>query len=218
MPLPFRLWHGGGAMLLLPTLRARFAYGFLGLLALACASPAQAETARLTKRPNVLFVISDDLSARISPAGYDGVQTPVLDRLAKESTTFRRAYCQYPVCGPTRASFLSGLYPESTGVFDNRIMIEETRPGTPTLPRVFREAGYWTASVGKVFHKSPRSARADRGLACAPACCRSRPGRPSPDRRRAPRRHSAAASTRAPPRAAKPQPRLPTRAIRSRAT
>jgi arylsulfatase A-like enzyme len=77
----------------------------------------------------------------------------VLDRLATESTTFRRAYCQYPVCGPTRASFLTGLYPESTGVFDNRVTLEETRPGTPTLPRVFREAGYWTASIGKVFHK-----------------------------------------------------------------
>jgi arylsulfatase A-like enzyme len=105
------------------------------------------------RRPNVLFVISDDLSARISPAGYEGVLTPVLDRLATESTTFRRAYCQYPVCGPTRASFLTGLYPESTGVLDNRITLEETRPGTPTMPRIFRDAGYWTASVGKVFHK-----------------------------------------------------------------
>jgi iduronate 2-sulfatase len=101
-----------------------------------------------------LFVVSDDLSARISPAGYPGVKTPVLDRLATEATTFRRAYCQYPVCGPTRASFLTGLYPESTGVFDNLVRLEETRPGTPTLPRVFRAAGYWTAATGKVFHKS----------------------------------------------------------------
>lgn len=105
------------------------------------------------RRPNVLFVISDDLSARIAPAGYEGVKTPVLDRLAKESTTFRRAYCQYPVCGPTRASFLTGLYPESTGVLDNQVTLEETRPGTPTLPSIFRDAGYWTAAVGKVFHK-----------------------------------------------------------------
>ena len=103
-------------------------------------------------RPNVLFVISDDLSSRISPAGYAGVQTPVLDRLAAEATTFRRAYCQYPVCGPSRASFLSGLYPESTRVLDNVVNIAETRPGTPLLPRVFRQAGYWTAAVGKVFH------------------------------------------------------------------
>ena len=123
-------------------------------LLLPCVSSlAAAGRATSAQRPNVLFVISDDLSARISPAGYEGVKTPVLDRLASEGTTFRRAYCQYPVCGPTRASFLTGLYPESTGVFDNRVTLEETRPGTPTLPRVFRDAGYWTASVGKVFHK-----------------------------------------------------------------
>ncbi|MBL9188886.1 MAG: sulfatase [Opitutaceae bacterium] len=104
-------------------------------------------------RPNVLFVVSDDLSSRISPAGYPGMHTPVLDRLAKESVAFRNAYCQYPVCGPSRASFLSGLYPESTGVLDNVVKLENTRPGTPTLPGVFRQAGYWTAAVGKVFHK-----------------------------------------------------------------
>jgi len=101
----------------------------------------------------VLFVISDDLSSRITPAGYPGMHTPVLDRLASQSVTFRNAYCQYPVCGPSRASFMSGLYPESTGVLDNVTGIEKTRPGTPTLPGVFRQSGYWTASVGKVFHK-----------------------------------------------------------------
>lgn len=129
----------------------RFAVTFL--LALSSVHIFAADRPQLPRRPNVLFVVSDDLSARISPAGYEGVQTPVLDRHAREATTFRRAYCQYPVCGPSRASFLTGLYPESTGVFDNNLMLEETRPGTPTLPRVFRDAGYWTAAVGKVFHK-----------------------------------------------------------------
>lgn len=109
-------------------------------------------TLHADSRPNVLFVVSDDLSARIGPAGYPGIKTPVLDQLAKESTTFRRAYCQYPVCGPSRASFLSGLYPETTGVLNNEVKISETRPGTPSLPGVFRKAGYWTASTGKVFH------------------------------------------------------------------
>jgi iduronate 2-sulfatase len=111
------------------------------------AAPASAP-----KRPNVLLVISDDLGSRITPAGYAGVMTPVLDRLAGEATTLQRAYCQYPVCGPSRASFLSGLYPQSTGILDNVAKFEEVRPGTPTLPKVFRQAGYWTAAVGKVFH------------------------------------------------------------------
>lgn len=105
------------------------------------------------KRPNVLFVISDDLSSRIGPTGDKAVLTPVLDRLASEAMTFPRAYCQYPVCGPSRASFLSGLYPQSTGILDNETNIADIRPGTPSIPGVFRQAGYWTAAVGKVFHK-----------------------------------------------------------------
>jgi iduronate 2-sulfatase len=80
--------------------------------------------------------------------------------LAGESLTFNRSYCQYPVCGPSRASFLSGLYPEATGVLDNKADIRQTRPGTVTLPRRFKEAGYWTASVGKVFH-SPKQQQGD---------------------------------------------------------
>jgi iduronate 2-sulfatase len=119
----------------------------IGAAGVAVAAPAPAG-----KRPNVLFVVSDDLSSRITPTGYEGVMTPVLDRLASEGTVFQRTYCQYPVCGPSRASFLSGLYPQSTGILNNVDKIEDIRPGTPSLPKVFREAGYWTAAVGKVFH------------------------------------------------------------------
>ena len=130
------------------TRRVALSRAALAVMSLGAALP----TLTAATRPNVLFVISDDLSARISPAGYDGVQTPMLDRLATEGMTFRRNYCQYPVCGPSRASFLSGLYPESTGVLDNEVNLTQTRPGTPSFPAVFRKAGYWTASTGKVFH------------------------------------------------------------------
>jgi len=142
-------------ILVMPILPRVVVPSALVLLAIASSlSLAAADRPASARRPNVLFVVSDDLSARISPAGYEGVLTPVLDRLAAEGTTFRRAYCQYPVCGPTRASFLTGLYPESTGVLNNLVDLQQTRPGTPTLPRLFRDAGYWTAAVGKVFHKS----------------------------------------------------------------
>ena len=97
----------------------------------------------------------DDLNTHVSPAGYEPIRTPGLATLAAESLTFHRAYCQYPVCGPSRASFLSGLYPQSTGVLNNTADIRTERPGTVTLPQFFREHGYWTASTGKVFH-SPR--------------------------------------------------------------
>lgn len=104
------------------------------------------------KRPNVLFIVCDDLNTHVSTSGYRHIATPALDRLAAQGTTFRRAYCQYPVCGPSRASFLSGLYPESTGVLDNKTDIRDTRPDTPSLPELFKRNGYWTGGVGKVFH------------------------------------------------------------------
>lgn len=106
-------------------------------------------------RPNVLFIVCDDLNTHVSPSGYHAIQTPTLDQLAREGMTFTRAFCQYPVCGPSRASFLHGLYPQSTGVLDNTADIRRTRPHTVSLPQFFKQNGYWTASVGKVFH-SPR--------------------------------------------------------------
>lgn len=106
-------------------------------------------------RKNVLFIVCDDLNTHVSPSGYEPILTPTLAQFASESMTFRRAYCQYPVCGPSRASFLSGLYPQSTGILNNTADIRTERPGTISMPQFFKEHGYWTASVGKVFH-SPR--------------------------------------------------------------
>jgi len=103
-------------------------------------------------RPNVLFIVCDDLNTHVTTSGYKHISTPALDRLAAQGTCFRRAYCQYPVCGPSRASFLSGLYPETTRVLDNKTDIRTTRPDTPSLPELFKQNGYWTGGVGKVFH------------------------------------------------------------------
>ena len=106
-------------------------------------------------RKNVLLVVCDDLNTHVSPSGYEPIITPTLAQFASEAMTFRRAFCQYPVCGPSRASFLSGLYPQSTGILNNKDDIRNERPDTITLPQLFKQHGYWTASVGKVFH-SPR--------------------------------------------------------------
>ncbi|MDA1068105.1 MAG: sulfatase [Verrucomicrobia bacterium] len=105
-------------------------------------------------RPNVLFIVCDDLNTHVSTSDYPYISTPAFDELAERGMTFKRAYCQYPVCGPSRASFLSGLYPESTGVTNNTDDIRDKRPGTMTMPQAFREQGYWTAATGKVFHNS----------------------------------------------------------------
>ena len=110
---------------------------------------------RADNRPNVLFIVCDDLNTHVSTSGYKPIQTPAIASLAAEGMTFHRAFCQYPVCGPSRASFLNGLYPESSGVLDNKADIRQTRPGTISMPQFFQQNGYWTGSVGKVFH-SPR--------------------------------------------------------------
>ena len=103
-------------------------------------------------KPNVLFIVCDDLNTHVSTSGYPHIHTPAFDELAASGMTFRRAYCQYPVCGPSRASFLHGLYPQSTGILDNESDIRKVRPGTVSMPQRFRESGYWTGAVGKVFH------------------------------------------------------------------
>lgn len=106
-------------------------------------------------KKNVLLIVCDDLNTHVSPSGYDHIKTPTLAKFASNAMTFNRVFCQYPVCGPSRASFLNGLYPQSSGVIDNKADIRQTRPGTLSMPQFFKENGYWTGSVGKVFH-SPR--------------------------------------------------------------
>lgn len=105
------------------------------------------------KHLNVLFIAVDDLNRRIGCYGFSDVKTPNIDRLAKKGVLFQRAYCQYPLCNPTRTSFLSGLYPETTGIMDNK-----TPPRTylkddvEFIPQLFKKNGYFTARVGKIFH------------------------------------------------------------------
>jgi iduronate 2-sulfatase len=122
------------------------------LILCVSALSAIGRSAEPTARPNVLFIVCDDLNTHVSTSGYAHIKTPAFDELAAAGMTFGRAYCQYPVCGPSRASFLSGLYPQSTGVLDNKSDIRSTRPGTASMPQRFKESGYWTGAVGKVFH------------------------------------------------------------------
>ncbi len=128
-----------------------FAHILLGLTVLGTSAlPSLAAESR----PNVLLIVCDDLNTHVSTSGYPHIHTPAFDTLAAAGTTFRRAYCQYPVCGPSRASFLHGLYPQSTGILDNFTDIRKARPRTVSLPQRFKESGYWTASTGKVFHNT----------------------------------------------------------------
>jgi iduronate 2-sulfatase len=122
----------------------------ISLITLLCLMPLP--SLAFAERPNVLFIVCDDLNTHVSTSGYPHINTPAFDELAATGMTFRRAYCQYPVCGPSRASFLHGLYPQSTGILDNKSDIRVVRPGTISMPQKFKDAGYWTGSVGKIFH------------------------------------------------------------------
>jgi len=110
------------------------------------------------QKPNILLIISDDLNTKIGPYLDINDHTPNLDKLADQGVKFTNAYCQYPICGPSRASFMSGLYPETNGVTGNAYQLGSYKAATPaladhpTMAGFFRENGYYTARVSKIFH------------------------------------------------------------------
>ena len=103
-------------------------------------------------RPNVLFVMADDLNCDLGCYGDKLAKTPHLDRLAAKGVRFDWAYCQFPVCNPSRASMLSGLRPDATGVHDLVTPTRARLKDAVFLPQAFRSAGYRTVKFGKIFH------------------------------------------------------------------
>lgn len=104
------------------------------------------------RRPNVLFIISDDMRATLGCQGNPLARTPNLDKLASTGVLFDKAYCQFPLCNPSRVSMLTGRYPASTGVLGNRDEFRQKHPEWITLPQWFRQHGYTAAMTGKIFH------------------------------------------------------------------
>ncbi len=104
------------------------------------------------KRPNVLFIISDDLNTSLGCYGHPQVTSPNIDRIAERGVLFDRAYCQYPLCGPSRNSMLCGLYPNSTGIHRNSQIFRQTIPSHQSLSHAFRMQGYFAARIGKLYH------------------------------------------------------------------
>lgn len=101
---------------------------------------------------NVLFIVVDDLTTTLGCYGHPTVKTPNIDRLAKMGVQYNHAYCNYAVCGPSRSSFLTGLKPETTTILDNRKTLQSVLGERITLPYLFKQNGFHTMSLGKVFH------------------------------------------------------------------
>jgi arylsulfatase A-like enzyme len=117
-------------------------------------SVCAAASAQAAQKPNILMIAVDDLRPELNLFGESGMVTPNLDRLAERGTIFRRAYCQFAVCGPSRSSLLSGLRPTHTRFIIDRKQpgVDQDEPGCMTLPQYFRQNGYITQSLGKIYH------------------------------------------------------------------
>ena len=122
----------------------------LGATAAAWVLPAAGAPA--TRRRNVLFIAVDDLRPQLGCYGHKQMVSPHLDRLAAAGVPFSRAYCQQAVCAPSRASLLTGMRPDSTGIYDLFTPVRKKLPGVVTLPQHFRGNGYQSLSLGKIYH------------------------------------------------------------------
>ncbi len=115
------------------------------------ASPATAGAAE-PERYNVLMIAVDDMNNDLGCYGHPLVKSPQLDRLAARGTRFDRAYCQFPLCSPSRTSLMTGLRPDTTEVFDLQKHFRDVMPDVVTMSQMFGNHGYHTARVGKIYH------------------------------------------------------------------
>jgi arylsulfatase A-like enzyme len=104
------------------------------------------------RKMNLLFIAVDDLRPQLGCYGKRQIISPNIDRLASEGMLFERTYCQQAVCGPTRASLLSGVRPDTSKIYGNRTPVRKAMPDVVTLPEHFKNNGYETLSIGKIYH------------------------------------------------------------------
>jgi len=107
------------------------------------------------QKKNILFIAIDDMKPILGAYGDEFAISPNIDKLADQGVVFNNNHCQFAVCGPSRASFLSGQRPDQTQILDLHTLIRDKRPNVTTLPQHFKNNGYITYGVGKIY--DPRS-------------------------------------------------------------
>ena len=112
-------------------------------------------------KPNIVFIAIDDLKPELGCYGNTLVKTPNIDRLAKMSTVFMNNYCQQAVCGPTRASLMTGMRPDITKIWDLKTRMRDVNPDILTLPQYLVSQGYTTSGIGKIYHPSSIDKQSD---------------------------------------------------------
>jgi iduronate 2-sulfatase len=120
------------------------------------ASTGEAQSAR----PNILFIAADDLRTELGCYGDRVVRSPNIDALAARGVVFTGAYCQQAVCCPSRSSMLTGLRPDTIRVWDLQTYFRNNVPDVVTLPQDFKEHGYFSQDIGKIYHNDTRPASA----------------------------------------------------------
>ncbi|PQV51498.1 sulfatase-like protein [Jejuia pallidilutea] len=131
---------------------------FCSVILCSCNNRQKKPDTALGEKPlNVLMIAVDDLNGYLGYLGDPNAITPHMDTLAANGTFFTNAHCQAPLCGPSRASIMSGLRPSTTGIYgmikDDLIRIDNERTQSITfLPEYFKNKGYETIGVGKLFH------------------------------------------------------------------
>lgn len=106
------------------------------------------------KPPNILFIAVDDLRPELGCYGKEYIKSPSIDRLAENGIVFTQSFCQSAVCNPSRASLLTGLRPDRIKVWDLRTDFRDTSPDVVTLPQHFKNNGYHTVGIGKIYHNT----------------------------------------------------------------